>query len=352
MRLFLAIVFAGLFFLMETEAQAQEMNFVIPSRTQENEFKRITLNGGKYNIFASGDIEENTADILDDFVRREEIELAVIHFNSAGGSLIGGILLGEKIRELGFETSVRHIEFEYDKGPIAYCASACAYAFAGGTHRFLHQEMGLLGLHQFYSREGGEINSSQTQMIAGLILSYLDRMGVDSRAFQVASQAGSGDMAWISAKQAEEIGLADNGVFPPTAEIKLQGGYPYLRLEQTFNDVASRVLVMCSAGQFQLLAGIVTTPEVSREQIGYFGTSYLYFDDEQYLPVENSRGHEAEGSVVWLDRPLNGRGIRLLRQSDILGIWLNNGGAMQWGSYIQIGKVRHQINDFLDNCQR
>ena len=331
---------------------AQKMSFAIPARTPENEFSRITFNGGRYDIFASGTIEEQSAEALVQFVRYNKIDFARIHFNSLGRSLIGGIRLGEKIRELGFETSVRHIEFDYEQGPVAYCASACAYAFAGGTHRFVFEEMGVIGLHQFYSLEDNAINSGQAQMLSAFILSYLTKMGVDSRAFQLASQTASDDMTWISAQQAEEIGLADNGVFPPIAEIKLRDGYPYLKVEQTFNDVASRVLIMCLEGQFHILAGVVTTPEVSREQVGYFGISYLYFDDEQYLPMESSSGHEAEGSVIWLNRPLNDRGIGLLRKSDFLGIWLNNGGPMQWGSYLHIGKVRSQINDFLDNCQR
>jgi hypothetical protein len=352
MRLFLAILFSVSMLATGSEALAQQMNFNLLARTPKNEFERLTLNGGRYDIFASGTIAEDTAEVLQDFVKRNGIEVARVHFDSLGGSLIGGIRMGEKIRELGFETSVRHINFEYDKGPIAYCASACAYAFAGGTHRFLSEDVGVLGLHQFYSRENRGIDSSQTQMVAGLILSYLEKMGVNSRAFQVASQAGSDDMVWLSSRQAEEIGLADNGVSPPTAEIKLRDGYPYLRMEQSFNDVISRVLVMCVDGEFGLMAGIVTTPELSQEQVGYFGTSYLYFDDEQYLPITGSRGHAAEGSVVWLDRPLNGRGISLLRQSEVLGIWLNNGGPMQWGTHIQIGKVRKEINEFLNNCQR
>lgn len=352
MRLVFAIL--SLVFLLATEAgaYAQQMDYTLPARTPKNEFKRITLNGGRYDIFASGTIAEDSAEALADFVKRNRIDIARVHFNSLGGSLIGGIRLGEKIRELGFETSVQHIDFEYDKGPVAYCASACAYAFAGGTHRFLSQDVGVLGLHQFYSREGDGIDSSQTQMVAELILSYLERMGVNSRAFQVASQAGSEEMVWLSSRQAEEIGLADNGISPPTAVIRIRDGYPYLRMEQTFNDVTSRVLLMCIGGEFGVLAGIVTTPEISQEQVGYFGTSYIYFDGEQYLPISGSRGHAAEGSVIWLDRPLNNRGLSLIRNSDILGIWLNNGGPMQWGAHIEIGKLRGEINDFLDNCQR
>lgn len=352
MRAVIAIIFSLLLMGIETRVYAQQMDFTLLERTPKNEFERITINGGRYDIFASGDIAENSAEKLADFVRRNQIEFARVHFNSLGGSLIGGIRLGEKIRELGFETSVRHIDFEYDKGPVAYCASACAYAFAGGTHRFLSQDVGMLGLHQFYPRENGALDSSQTQIIAGLILAYLEKMGVNSRAYQVASQAGSEDMVWLSPNQAEIIGIADNGTSPPTAITKIRDGYPYLRLEQEFNDVTSRVLIICSDGHHDILAGIVTTPEMSQEWVDYFGTSYLYFDEEQYLPITESRGHAAEGSVIWLDRPLNDRGVSLLRNSDILGIWLNNGGPMQWGAHIEIGKLRREINDFLDNCQR
>ncbi len=349
---FLTMLLTAACFALATVAPAMAMDFKIKPRTQLNEMSRITIHGGRFHIFASGAITEDSADALTEFVAREKIELARVYFDSPGGSLIGGIRLGERIRSLGFETSVQAIDYEYEKGPKAICASACAYAFAGGTHRFLGADSGEIGLHQFFSTTAEGLGSGDTQRISALILDYLSRMGLDAQAFKIASQTHSGTMAWLTSKDAELIGLVDNGVAPPTAQIKLRDGWPYLRLEQHFNDVSSRVLLMCVETEFYIMAGIVTNPEVSNQQVGFFGTSYLYFDEHQYMPVGESRGHKVEGSVVWLERPLTPEGLSHLASAETLGIWLNNGGPMQWGSHMDISKVRTDIDEFVKNCRR
>lgn len=327
------------------------MQFEIASDSLANRFIRRSSNGGRYEIFATGLIEEDTADKLAQFVEANKIAAARVYFDSPGGSLIGGLKLGELIRALGFETGVRAQSYEYDVGPIAMCASACSYAFAGGVHRFLDDTMGTLGLHQFYTSGDSILNSNDTQVMSGVILSYLSKMGIDGRAFAIASVTDFTEMAWLSGSEAETIGLVDNGVMPTTAEIKLAEGQPYLKLEQTYNDFTSRVLITCKDSDKQILAGIVTTPENSNEQIGYFGNSYLEFDGTEYRLIADSKGADVEGSVIWLGRPLDAVGASLLRTSDTLGIWLHNGGPMRWGAYMNLKSVRPQIENFLRNCR-
>lgn len=333
-------------------ANAQTLTISTPAPTAKNEFKRITLNGERYDIFISGDITSDAAERLQLFVAQHQIEFARVYLDSPGGSLIGGIRLGEVIRELGFETGIRAAKYDYSKGPKAICASSCAYAFAGGVHRFFRPDEGALGVHQFNLVNDDDISTSDTQRISAYILSYLRVMGVDATAFELASNTNSVDMRWLSVAEAEKIRLADNGVSPPTTEIKLSNGWPYLKIEQVFTDVTARALLLCVDGEFSLMAGIVTTPEKSREQVQFFGLSFLMFDDEQYMAMSNSEGHAVEGNVIWLDRSLDNRGLELLQSSETLGIWLNNGGPMMWGVQMDLGKIQTEVRSFLSNCPR
>lgn len=101
-------------------------------------------------IAAKGEIEADTASKFIAFLTKEDLLEARcidIHLDSEGGSLIGGILLGQAIREQQANTVVSgaHVKRIYDSGtrlvdfehPVsAKCLSACVFAFAGGVSRF------------------------------------------------------------------------------------------------------------------------------------------------------------------------------------------------------------------------
>ena len=159
-------------------------------------------------------------------------------------------------------------------------------------------------------------------------------------------------MTWLSTEEAIKIGFADNGVLPTTAEVKLAEGLPYLKLEQQHHDVTSRVLIMCDGAQFSVMGGIVTTPENSVEQMSYFSTSYLEFDETEYGHNKSLTGAEHEGSTVWISRELDSDGLELLKRSEMLGMWMQNGGLMRWGAFIDLKPVRTNVDSFLANCQR
>ena len=352
-RIALAQALAVLVSLWAPFASAQadrNMQFQTEADTIENRFSRITMRGGRYDIYATGVIEEDSAKRLQDFVALRKIDRARVYFDSPGGSLGGGLRLGRAIRQLGFETGIRTQNYEFDQRPVATCASACAYAFAGGVSRFYDDTAGRLGLHQFYNAEVN-LSSSQTQLMSGVILEFLNSMGVDGRAFAIASVTDKSDMSWLSTSEAEAIGIADNGISPTQAEIRLSQGQSYLRLQQDYNDVTSRVLIYCTPGGVEISGGIVTTPAHSAGLIQYFGISYLEFDQTEYKSVNNSRGSEVSDSTIWIKRSLDQKDVGLLRESDSLGMWLHNGGAMRWGSYINLKQVRSQINSYLDNCR-
>ena len=161
-------------------------------------------------------------------------------------------------------------------------------------------------------------------------------------------------MVWLSADDAKTLGFADNGVSPPTAEIKLSGQTPYLKLEQAFPDVGTRLLLICAKGELLAMGGIVTTPEATKERLGELAPSartYLEFDDAEELVEDGRGGLSAEGSVLFLDRKLDTAHAKQLLKTKSLGIWTESGeSVLRWGTYIDLQPVRAQILEFMANC--
>src|ERR1035437_2483096 len=119
--------------------------------------------GGNAWIVADGEITADTPKMFRQFLVSEQIKPGSryeVYLNSPGGNFLGGLELGEIIREFGFGTRIARsvslgiplVNFgqaEHD-GPGA-CYSACAFAFLGGSWRIAAERS--LGVHQHYLEE-------------------------------------------------------------------------------------------------------------------------------------------------------------------------------------------------------
>jgi len=330
-------------------SMAAPIQFTLDPDTVENRLANQVLEGGRVAIYATGEIDAAAAVRFRQFVRDRGIEWGKVNFNSPGGSLVGGLQLGEAIRELRFDTDVRVPGYDLDK-PLAICASACAYAFAGGINRFVNDRSGRLGIHQFYVGGDNTGDVGDTQMVSGLIVSYLSRMGVSSSAFSVAVTANGQDMIWLDALQAVGLGLANNGSQSTTAEIKMTGLRAYLRLEQVHSDHTSRVILMCEPDGLVLGFGIVTTPDLTSLKASGVEKSYFEIDYEQAMPISGQSGIEAQDSVLWIGRTLDIPTLKMLLKANELDGWTENGGPMRWGGQMDIRNVRANIAEYVTHC--
>ena len=327
------------------------MSFELESDTAGNRFARMTFDGGRHTIYATGTIDNEAYARLRKFIVAEGIVHARIRFNSPGGSLSGGMKLGEAIRELGFDTEIGSIGWKDAQSPSAVCASACSYAFAGGVNRYFSLKAGRLGLHQFSSTTSESADVATIQVVGGVLVRYLTRMGVDADAFALASLTDKREMTWLSEEQSVKFGLANNGVHPTVAEIKLNSGSPYLKLEQEYDNVMSRVLILCDKDGFEIMAGIVTTPELSFKKMQESERSYIEFDLAEFAPMKSPKGLVVNGSVLWVERALSPKALSMLQSNDTIGMWTENGGAMRWGAFLDLKPVRAKIVDFIRNCR-
>lgn len=331
-------------------AWAEPMTFHVKN-DEASRLAAILMRGGERVIYAEGDLETGTAQRFLDFIKANRIELALVSLNSPGGSLGEGIKLGRVIRILGFSTSISALNDNYELSS-AICASACAYAFAGGVSRYLTESSGRLGIHQFYAGPGDTMSGQEAQEVSGMIVAYLDEMGIDAKAFTISTVADAEGMVWLTPQDAKNLRFSNNGIMPATAEIKIYEMTPYLKLEQEHADGTARVLLFCEGRKIEMSFGIVTSEDVVL--FGGYGVkrSYLELDGKEQSAISGADGFKKDKATHWVARSLTAPDVAKLLTTDELGGWLDSFGAMRWGMTIDLTDVREPLRNYVAQCYR
>jgi hypothetical protein len=120
---------------------------------------------------------------------------ALVVFNSAGGNLVAGIEIGKTIRLKSFATVVLD---------GLRCASSCAFAWLGGSPRFMERGA-RIGFHAAYVETGGQ--AAESGVGNALLGSYLTQIGLSEHAVIYITQAGPLQMTWLTLADAKQIGI-------------------------------------------------------------------------------------------------------------------------------------------------
>jgi hypothetical protein len=152
----------------------------------------------------SGKIGAATASWFRD--RLDEAHLVagdLVLMSSPGGDLDQALIMGEVIRSRGLATAVGVVDAAGRIGP-SYCASACVLVYAGGKPR-VGMEGSMLGVHRFVTSTPGRDPVADTQRTAGMVLSYMTKMGVSSSVVEAMSETR--EVRWLGAKEASAMNL-------------------------------------------------------------------------------------------------------------------------------------------------
>ena len=79
----------------------------------------------------------------------------------------------------------------------------------GGVHRSAIE--GMIGVHQFYGNTTGN-DLENSQALAGMLIYYLDGLGIDLRAMKSALMTPSEEMYFYTKKELEEFLIVTNKV--------------------------------------------------------------------------------------------------------------------------------------------
>lgn len=332
-------------------AESFAMTFSAPKHEFIDVFSWENLHSGSTRIYADGEITSTTVEQFNNFVKARKIDSATVLFNSGGGSLLDGIHLGSAIRALGFNTGIA----TFSKGKMVEqgtCASACAYAFAGGVGRNFVGNGTRLGIHQFFS-QSGNVSAEASQQMSGVIVGYLQKMGVDTFAFSAASFVGKDTILWLTVADAEKLRFANNGVYPTTAELKQAGKDTYLKIEQWRLNGSARLLFFCENRRITLNGGLITTEEDVKNKNDWATRTFFNFDNSTIQPqlrADNPNGFSTRGSVAWVSRALSATDLNKLMSSNEVTVGIGGDGAMAYVGKADLRKVKDKLESFLDNC--
>jgi hypothetical protein len=171
-------------------------------------------------IQATGEITGDTPRDLEAFLSSSVSMPKVVRLNSEGGSLRGGVMLGELFRARGFATEVGSSKLDSDV-PIAdsknvyiktpgSCSSSCAMAFLGGVERTLDPDSSL-AFHVVANRDVSEDDLRELTTLESL---YLLEMGVDTRLIHLLIEAGPNVMRGIRPDEARTLRVTTSDLPP------------------------------------------------------------------------------------------------------------------------------------------
>lgn len=197
--------------LAATPALAQREEPVVPPSTRQMTFRLVADNSDlpqaqqKRWVAASGSIFPETAGAFEWFLKGNDISGLTIYFDSPGGSIVGGMRLGEALRKAGARVSIGRTVALGPKPASAtrhqllpargICFSSCAYAFLGGQTRLIPQGASY-GVHMFWpgdqmegllSRNYRYADIERAQRISANLAAYIQRMNGDLRLLQLAA---------------------------------------------------------------------------------------------------------------------------------------------------------------------
>jgi hypothetical protein len=180
------------------------------------------------DVYASGVIVSGTASAFTAFVQAHGVAPGgTVLLDSPGGLLDEGLKLGDAIRSAGLNTDVgvrgpgddlrigekfgenadrlihaMGVDAVPPKKLPGSCLSACTMAFLGGVQRYFNQGS-VYGVHRFSfpgnSSEPGYVDAAQ--ITSGIVVGYIEKMGVDPKLFTRLTEAGPNDIRIISQEE-------------------------------------------------------------------------------------------------------------------------------------------------------
>jgi hypothetical protein len=128
--------------------------------------------------------------------KTDNIQEAVVRFESPGGMMIAGLGIGRTIRRKGFVTVVPS---------AAQCASACALAWLGGSQRYM-AENARIGFHAAYFMRYGRPHRSDAAEAA--VVDYLEQLQLPQRAISYMTNSPPQGLNMLTMGRARDLGVA------------------------------------------------------------------------------------------------------------------------------------------------
>jgi len=333
------------------------MTFIPPN-------KLLEAAGGPafWEIYLDGEIDNQTADQFSREVSRRGAEGALVSLNSPGGSLGGGLALGEAIRRYGMSTEVGSnpgTEQAYDRGLPGICASACVFAYLGGVYRWLN-DRSKLGVHRYAKADPAEVSPDDmdnAQIASGAIVSYLQQMGVDAELLSIMAETAPARVTWLDKKTSERLNVVNSGRMPPrwTIETVTAGDAAelYLKGEQQTWVGTGKSIFLC--GNSKLIFSPMYEGGSNSQNIANSSARYSISIDDHFIPLK-SDGTKliVKNNYVTAMFPISKSMALSLDRARKIGFAAQppGDGVTYWGFYVDVKTTQDaaKIRGFVRTC--
>lgn len=159
-------------------------------------------------VYLDGEFDPAAPARLARFLVEQRISQASVYFNSPGGSLVAAMTIGRLVREQGFSAHVGRRGADPLRPGSGVCYSACPFAYAGGSRRFLDGDS-VIGIHRAANRVPVPDEGAFEQRVAAEATAYLKSMGVSARLYRMMRTTPHDSIRLLSREEAARLGLVN-----------------------------------------------------------------------------------------------------------------------------------------------
>jgi hypothetical protein len=254
---------------------------------QQSNLQPIIANA--WALYLDGEIDFKAAERLESYLIQNDVppnSWAIL--NSPGGSLYGGIEIGNVIRKHELFTDVgtlkakRESNFDYDPGG---CYSACTLAYVGGRFRFL-RDGSHFGIHRFAYPSQLENPIDVAQVTSASIVGYLQSMDIDPELFRLSTTAAPQGIYEPPRQDLERLNVVNNGFYKPKWSVESNKGLLYLKGERDTMYGINKFIMYCTSSGMML--HIIFDPHGHEDEALMFAAHSLVIDGKLYplTPVD------------------------------------------------------------------
>jgi hypothetical protein len=313
-----------------------------------------------WRLFATGKIDANADKRLVALITSKSIPRgSKLYLHSPGGSLTGGMALGRVIRENELHTFIGQFDpnLKYVGSEPGYCYSACATAFLGGAFRYWTNGS-VYGVHRFFWEGHSDKDADVAQILSAAVVEYIRSMGVDTKIFSLATQAGASEIVTPSHEILLALNVVNDGRKPAkwTIESLSQGSVQviYLMGEQDTDNGMNKFMLVCPANAPMFLHAIFDVGG-NAEQVMTFPVNWLFLDDKLVRMDKELASKEIINGKINLTYRVNTTLLNAISRAKTIGVGLQGGvGAAVYSgfNYMPFVGGAAKLPGFLAVCHR
>ena len=221
----------------------------------------------------AGDTEKLKAAI--DSVDVSDVKKVLFIFDSAGGSLMESLKMGDYIADI---PAIVSAQVGVSDMPDAICASACVYAYIAADYRYISNRA-RIGIHRFGFTEtdlDGNEGAAIGQAVSGILSEYIRSHRVEPDLFEAISLIDHNDILWVSQRNLEKWHVVTNGIYDEKAAYINLNGKIALRMKQVSISGENFLTLFCTE------TGVAGLAELDEPQDAAYGAFELGIDGDWY----------------------------------------------------------------------